>query len=105
LNVANRRGDGFAAKRLAFGFSRAAADRSATTLGLFKRSRIPLWWAREVQHRDRETLLGQAPFEELDLKLVELGLEQALISIDIPKMGIQTRNSFAHNGDPHKTEF
>jgi hypothetical protein len=80
------------------------ADGSACA-SLFKRSRVPFWRTREVQHRHRETLLGQAPFEELHLKLVQLGFEEALVSVNVPKVGLQTHNSFAHNMNSHKPRF
>jgi hypothetical protein len=54
-------------------------------------------WAYEVQHRYRETLLGQTLFEELQFNVGQLGFEKVLIAINIPQMGMQTGNSFVHN--------
>jgi len=52
----------------------------------------------EIQYRYREPFLGQTPFEEFCLSLVEIEFEQSLIPSDVQLVGAQKRRSFlVHN--------
>jgi hypothetical protein len=58
-----------------------------------------------MQHCYREALFGQTPFEVLQFNFAQIGLEQALVPINVVLMNTNAGNSFAHNGDSHKTCF
>ena len=74
-------------------------------LSLLQRPGIPLWRTHEVQHCYREALFGQTLFEVLQFNFAQIGPEQALIPINVVLMNTYAGNSFAHNGDSHKTCF
>jgi hypothetical protein len=57
-------------------------------------------WTHELQHRYREALFGHTPFEETPFNLAQFGGEQALISINVPLMNSQKRNSVGHSRPP-----
>jgi hypothetical protein len=57
-------------------------------------------WAHELQHRYREALFGNTPFEETPFNLAQFGSEEALIPIDVLLMNSQTGISVGHSRHP-----
>jgi hypothetical protein len=62
---------------------------------------MAVWGLMKLEHRYREALFGQAPFEILLFDLTKLGLEKTLVSIDVLLMRPQPDNSFVHNKHSH----
>jgi hypothetical protein len=63
-------------------------------------------WAYELQHRYREALFGQTPFDELPLSCGQTRFEHVDIAVNIPLMISQSGDTpVVHNGAPNKTVF
>jgi putative transposase len=87
----------FASPNALFNLSKLSVWWLRPGISLFPCSGEMAAWAYEVQHRYRETLLGQTPFDELQFNVGQLGFKKVLIAINIPQMGMQSGNSFVHN--------